>query len=397
MSMKLSLVVPRSPFLLNPAVFPPLGVMYLSAAMKNYIDVEVIDENLGMPGVEASGDIIGISFTTPQAPRAYELLDYYKVKGKKFIIAGGPHPTHMAEECFRRGFSNVVRRYGENHLYRIVMNSDQTLFNSIDEYPFPDRDCLPIHKYFYAIDGVPATVIMTSRGCPYDCSFCARIDKRCERNSIQHTIDEIYSVREKYGFEAFMIFDDLFAAPGERLRVLAETFENQKMKFRCFGRTNLMDDWVAEHLAKMGVVEVGLGVESGSDKVLRSVSKQTTRKLNTEAVRVLKRHGIRSKAFLIVGLPGEDHATVEETMSWIEEAKPDDIDVSIFQAMPGSKIYEDPRKFGITLDPTFDWGNLWYKGTPGLYSTNCRTESLSRREIEDYRDKIESTYKVWRP
>ena len=101
--------------------------------------------------------------------------------------------------------------------------------------------------------------------------------------------------------------------------------------------------------------------------------------------------GIRAKAFLIVGLPGETERTVVETIGWVEEAKPYDVDVSIFQPLPGSPIFSNPEDWGVMFSYN---GNLgWYKGMPGLYGTTCRTEGLTSDEIVAWRDLLEVKFK----
>ena len=119
--------------------------------------------------------------------------------------------------------------------------------------------------------------------------------------------------------------------------------------------------------------------------------KGTTRAQNTKAVKTLHSHGIRAKAFLIVGLPGETRNTVCDTADWIEEAGPDDIDISIFQPLPGSRIFADPKAWDIEF--TYNGKAQWYKGTPGQYVSNVSTKELSADAIVAYRDILEQAYK----
>jgi len=381
----ITLIFPSSPFLLNQAVFPPLGIMYLSAYLKHYgLNVQCLDIGIGHTPDMAEADTIGISVTTPQRLEAFELAKYYRKQGRR-TIAGGPHATHMADECLANGFDTVIGGRGEKPLLELLMNivgSDWTVF--------PDRDALPIHDYHYAINGVPATPIMTSWSCPYHCSFCAKIDDKFQMKPAEDTVMEIEDIHDRYGFEAFMIFDDVFIASKGRLREI-DGMVGGKYLFRCFARSNLIDDETCKLLNRLGVVEVGIGIESGSDKILKKNMKGTTRAQNTKAVKMLHSHGIRAKAFLIIGLPGEDHGTVGDTISWIEEAQPDDIDASVFQPLPGSDIFKDPDKWDIEF--TYDGKPQWYKGTPGQYVSNVSTEKLTANDIVQYRDIIEREYK----
>ena len=383
----ITLVFPSSPFLIDQAVFPPLGIMYLSAHLKRLgFRVQCLDMGLGHEPGMAEAHLVGVSFTTPQRWQAYELANYYR--GTHRLIAGGPHPTHMPGEARTHGFDIVVQGYGEAPLASILGTHDSRGF---EWDACPDRDALPLHDYPYEIGGRRATPVMTARGCPYDCAFCAKIDRKCHVRSANQAVAEFFHIRDRYGISAFMIFDDVFTFNKGRTRVIAEAVEKEDFLFRCFGRADLMDKENCDLLARMGMVEIGLGVESGSDAVLKKNRKGTTRAMNTEAVRNLKRAGIRAKAFLIVGLPGETEATIQETIGWIEEARPDDLDASVFQLLPGSRIFSDPARWGVKFE--YNEKPQWYKGKPGQYFTNVSTEGLSSDKAIFWRDEIERRYK----
>jgi anaerobic magnesium-protoporphyrin IX monomethyl ester cyclase len=393
----ISLVFPSSPFLENPIMFPPLGIMYLSAYLKIWgLNAQCLDMALGHTADMAEADIIGLSFTTPQRDEAYKLAKYYKSIGKT-VIAGGPHPTHMKKECLENGIDKVLKGYGEIPLVQYLMGKsfqDDYLYG-IDSRglfcPFPDRDALPIKAYYQEIENRPATPIIASRGCCYSCSFCSKISKKFYVQNAERTILELEHLENKYGFRAFSIYDDTIAIDRQRLKVMAERLKDHDYKFRCFCRADLLgNDDICRDLAIMGVTDVGIGVESGSNEILKLNMKRSTRVVNTLAVKNLQRYGIRAKAFLIVGLPGETRKTVQETEEWIEYVKPDDIAVSVFQPLPGSDIFRNPEKWGIE----FEYGttSMWYRGKPGEYQPTMRTKELSTQDIIELRDSMERKY-----
>lgn len=370
-------------------VFPPLGILYLASYLKRYgLRVQCLDMGLGNKLYRIKSNNVGVSFTSPQKAQAFEIAKKLRSKGKR-LIAGGPHPTHAPDEC-KRYFDAVIRGYGEWGLMNQLTGMSHPPPDTINSYPFPDRDALPIRDYSYEIDGVSATVLMSSRGCPYNCAFCARVANYFEMQSGERTFHEIIHVNQTYGFRAFMFYDDCFIVSKKRLAWLSEMLKPLKFKFRSFVNSVLIDEDICELMKDMGMVECGIGVESGSDEVLKRNRKTGTREVNTRAVELLHKFGIRAKAFLIVGLPGETKETVDQTESWIKEAKPDDIDISVFQALPGSSIYNDPEAFGIRLDES-DVG--WYKGTPGKYKASASTLFLTKEEITEIRDQLESAYK----
>jgi radical SAM superfamily enzyme YgiQ (UPF0313 family) len=402
----ITLIHPKSPFLITDAVFPPLGIMYLASHLKwEGYDVQCLDMGIGHKPEEAKSDLIGISFTTSQRGEAYKLVKHYKsIWGfKPFLIAGGPHATHKPMECLRNGFDLVIKNEADFHLPSVMptlLETPHFMKNSVftplpigdlDAMPYPDRDALPIKDYKYYIDGELATTIMTSRGCPFSCSFCAKLPNEFRQQSGLRTLSEILYLNDKYGYKAFMIFDDVFVADRKRLYEISSRLKDAGLIFRCFGRSNLLTVEACTMLKDMGTVEVGIGIESGSTKILTRNMKRTTTELNSMAIENLRNVGIRSKAFIIVGLPGETEETVEETRSWLRENKPDDVDVSIFQPLPGSAIFDEPHKWGIKFD--YESSPSWYKGKPGEYKTTVETEGLSSERITYLRDELEHEFK----
>ena len=357
----ITLIFPGSPFLLNQTMFPPLGILYLSAFMKRYgLDVQCLDMALGHTPDMALSDIIGLSFTTPQREDAFKLAEYYKAEGRT-VVAGGPHPTHMPDECFKHGIDRVFRGYGEQELTEWMLGWEGnfphdgqgckgpyiTDADIPDFLPFPDREALPIKKYYQEIEGRPSTPLIASRGCPYGCSFCSKVSPHFSMHSAEYALSEINALYDIYGFEAFSIYDDTIAVDKKRLHTMASVLSHRDFLFRCFCRADLLnDESVCRDLAMMGVVDVGIGVESGSDYILKLNMKGTKVDVNTRAIKNLQKYGIGAKAFLIVGLPGETAETVKETARWIEDAKPDDVAVSVFQPLPGSDIFNNPKRWG---------------------------------------------------
>jgi len=399
---EITLIHPGSPFLIDQKTFPPLGIMYLSSMVKKFhFSVECRDVGLDQTINNIESNIVGISFTTAQKDEAFEIAR--NLKGKT-LIAGGAHPSHDPTSCIKKGFQFVIKGEADYQLpildtqllRKRVTKFPDNIIKSVDPVdiniiPFPDRDVLPIKDYKYLINGEPATTIMTSRSCPFSCSFCSKISSSFRMQSAYRTVNEIRDINHKYGFKAFMIFDDVFIADIDRLREIVWLLKGKDFIFRCFGRATMLTEEVCDLLQQMNVVEVGVGVESGSEEVLKKNMKRTSVEQNTRAINNLRNYGIRSKAFMIIGLPGESHKTIDESRKWIEATKPDDIDFSILQILPGSDIYKNPRKYDLYSERTHT--PLWYKGTPGQYVSSSHTKELSADELIAIRDQFENQYK----
>lgn len=146
-------------------------------------------------------------------------------------------------------------------------------------------------------------------------------------------------------------------------------------------------------MKEAGCVEVGCGVESGSQRILDSIHKGTTVEQNTEARKVCRDLDIRFKAFTILGLPGENDESVNQTREWLRKNEPDDFDVTIFMPYPGSPIWENPENYDIQFDKDAIkkgfYDETFYKGPP---KSLVRTSMLSAEDIVRLRDEIEDEF-----
>jgi len=388
--------------LIDPLVFPPLGILYLSSVLKQRgYEVEVIDLGGGGKLPDIRADIIGITSTNAQYQEALRIRDELKHRDpNSWVILGGPRATCDPDSCINDGFDQVVVGEGEGAIVRIAEGCLYRIMREppiedLNEIPFPDRDAINIHRYHYSLDGMPATNIISSRGCPYACAFCCKTWGRGFRlRSSENVLQEARLLKDKYHFEGLQFYDDEMLLNRKRDLEIFRGLRDLGMIFRCFTRANLVDDKMARAMSRCGCREVLIGVESGSDRILDSIRKGTTRELNKRAIGLLRGYGIRVKAAFIVGLPGESWDTIKETESFIEECQADEYDFSILQVFPLSAIYENPSAF----DVKFERGSgSFFKGKPGHYSeiSPISTSHMTFEEIVSARDELERKYKKW--
>lgn len=407
--MKVALIVPLSPFLFKPLTFPPLGPLYISAYLKAHgyeVSVYVDSEPHATKRLEAfrkvaEADIIGITGTTPQLKEMDGWA--YLVKSKfrnKTLVAGGPHASCDPKSCLEAGFNYVVIGDGEQAFLEILKHGSPSPivsapFKDLDSLPFPDREAIDIKRYKYKIDGLEATSMITTRGCPFQCAFCCHWPgyRMVRFRSPEKVVEEVNHVRTNYGYEAFMFWDDEFNLNRKRTFKLCEALKPLNIKFRCFIRADLFDRKLGEAMEGAGCVEVGCGVESGSQRILNNIHKGTTVHQNSEARRICKELDIRFKAFLILGLPGENLESVNATREWVRRNEPDDFDVTIFTPYPGSPIWEKPELYNIRFNKDAMRENFYsqsfYKGPPKSWVS---TKSLSANELVRHRDQIEDEF-----
>jgi radical SAM superfamily enzyme YgiQ (UPF0313 family) len=209
--------------------------------------------------------------------------------------------------------------------------------------------------------------------------------------SAEKVVEEVWHVRDQYGYKGIMFFDDIFAINKERLCKIRDGLKGSGMTLRGLGRANLLTQEVCGILREMNFVEIGVGIESCANSVLSMNMKGTTKEVNTKAITNLRKAGLRVKVFIIIGLPGETEETVEETRQWLAEMRPDDVDINLFQPLPGTEIFNHPGRWGISFD--YEHSPNWYKGIPGGYTTTVSSRELSSQRRVALRNALEQEFK----
>lgn len=407
--MKILLINPPSPFLLDERVFPPLGLLYVAASLeKAGYKVHLFDlagvgrwiDSVRDAVSREDFDAYGLTSTTPQFPRALSILQEIKsIRPDSHVIIGGPHSTVQPESCLM--FDKVVIGDGETGILKAINGDDSRiipteLVKNLDGIPFPARHLIDMKSYRYELAGLMATSVITQRGCPFGCAICCGrnlpVYRRPRYRSVENVTAELKHLMDTYSYQAFMFYDDEFNLNRSRTLKLCKALKALDIRFRCFLRADLFTDEIAEAMANAGCYEVCVGVESGSQRVLDIIHKGTKVEQNSQARWLAKKYGLRFKAFTIVGLPGEDYKSAMETKKWLLENRPDEFDVTVFQPYPGSAIYFHPNEYPIHFDVSsldFAREKTFFKGVPGEYRSFVRTASLTAEEIVRLRDDIE--------
>lgn len=371
--MKTLLISQRDPFLDSDRVMPPLGVMSIKGALDIVKAPCEIENDFKFDGRYTDIGMFGVSCMTPEYPSARQLLKYIKeTYPESHCVIGGPH----------------TRFYSVDDPWDEVFVGD---FVTTEILPYRDPEFL--QQYCFPIRGHRATTIMTAKGCPMNCAFCEDAGSEVVLHSPRFIGKQIEQCKEA-GFEAIMFFDDIFAMNEKRVRELTEEIRKHKIVYRCFGHAKTMTPKMADMLAESGCIEIGVGVESGSQKILDTINKKTTVEQNKRFVEICNARDIRVKAFMITGLPGEDEKTLQESeqfLQYLTQTGFNDFDMTLFYPYRGTHIRENLDKYDIQLLDKETLGV--YKGKDGTSDAIVRTTALTTEELQEAQRHLLTTYK----
>jgi radical SAM superfamily enzyme YgiQ (UPF0313 family) len=355
----------------------PLGLLYLATVLKARGHEPVIfDESVEDGGGEAAiertrPDLVGITVPTPLAGRAAGIASHAKEKGFRVVI-GGPHVS-----AFPRSVLDVipadiaVAGEGEDTLpeiadgvaleeirgiaYRsgdqVLETASRDLQMNLDSIPIPDRSLVNLELYRGDVEyGIPLERgerifrLIASRGCKFECTFCARHTTfgRIPRfRSAGNVLEEIGLCIRQYGARKLIFMDDTFTADEAFVQELCEGIMREKMDVRwgCITRVDVPAS-LMELMRKAGCILLEMGVESGSERVLKSIKKGISVPQAVKAFKTAHALGIKTKVFFIVGFPGETEEDLEESIKAAKAIGADYLWAAMYTPLPGSDLYE---------------------------------------------------------
>jgi anaerobic magnesium-protoporphyrin IX monomethyl ester cyclase len=453
------LIIPPSIFLLDERVFMSLGILKVASVLEQKgVTVEVLDLSGVKNFLEVVRDylvshpeikVFGITTTTPQLPAVTQII--VAIRKHRFavkIILGGPHVTlvnaaykkevalgHVgrattAMHQMEMACDVLVAGDGEEAICLALQIDSPKLIDADDkkselflssarlnELPLPARHLVDVTSYHYNIDGVSALSLIAQLGCPFACGFCGGREsatfRKIRTRTSESIVAEMVHLYRTYGVKGFMLYDDELNVNKqvvELMRLIAKTQKDLDVawKLRGFIKAELFTDEQAIAMFYAGFRWILTGFESGSPEILRAINKGATREDNTRCVDIARRHGLKVKALMSVGHPGENEDTIGDTRNWLLEVKPDDFDLSVITAYPGTPYYDQaiphPTQKGIWIYTYPKTGTRlyqieidytttadYYKGDPnGGYKSYVFTDHLSTERLVELRSSVEA-------
>jgi len=455
MTRSICLIIPPSVFLLDERVFMSLGILRIAAVLENagYL-VDVLE----LSGVENYEEVVrdyanttsiqtfGLTATTPQIPAAGKIQIVLRSQlPHARIILGGPHTTlvHSAHknEC-KRGVigraTEALQQLQQQYDILVAGDGELAIFDALCEYPpkivdgdnpqskifltnsllndlpFPARHLVDVASYHYTIDDVPALSMIAQLGCPFGCGFCGGRSspslRRIRTRTSENVVQEMVHLFEQYGTRGFMLYDDeLNVNPKivELMTLISQAQQNLGVEFRLRGfiKAELFTDEQAEAMYQAGFRWLLIGFESGAERILTNIQKKASLEDNTRCMEIARRHGLKVKALMSVGHPGETEQTIKDTRDWLRLVQPNDFDTTVITTYPGTPYFDEAEETspGIwtytyhktgdrlhSVEVNYNETAEYYKGIPGEYTSYVYTDSLTAEDLVRLRDWLEA-------
>jgi anaerobic magnesium-protoporphyrin IX monomethyl ester cyclase len=298
---------------------------------------------------------------------AFKMIDMAKGRGCVVILCGADATDHYSE-YFAHGADFCILGEGEETLLellndllagrepsRVIGVASRTTMpltrrpdiTDLDKLPFPAWDLVDVEKYrsiWMQHHGFFSMNMVTTRGCPYHCNWCAKPiwGQRYNSRSPENVVAEMKWLKESFAPDHIWFADDILGLKPhwiERFALLLNE-ANAVIPFKCLQRADLVNEKTAAALASAGCKTVWLGAESGSQKILDAMDKGDQVQDIYRAAKLLRENGIEVGFFLQFGYPGETWDDVQKTLKMVRECMPDDIGISVSYPLPGTNFYE---------------------------------------------------------
>jgi len=359
---------------------PLLGIAFLSSYLKKFgFDVDLLD-HMNLPASESikilnKYDIVGFASYITNYKAILEVARKLK-REDNIILVGGPHATLFPEDFNDDYIDYVITGEGENVLRellvsikgrkeitdipgmgykkggRFIYNNFARPVENLEVIGPPDVMKYDLSRYYppVHIRGRKVIHTLTSRGCPYKCTFCAASEimgRRIRYRGLQSVFDELQSYFDQ-GYDSIMFYDDVFTLNKKRVFSICEEFikRNLKMKWCCFTRTRGLTSELCTAMKEAGCYLITFGCESSHDKTLKLLKKDLTHEQNVRGIELTHNAGILAFSSFMIGLPGETKEDILTTIKFAAGSKLDFAIFPIFEPFKGTPIYEVCKEMG---------------------------------------------------
>ena len=359
------------PYLRRPEAQLPMGILMLAAMIQRDGRYSVMVKNYSSAKPWEAIDlpearIYGITITSMEIPLALMFARMIKEQYPKAkIIVGGPGT--LTSDLLQSPCIDMVIKgeadYEIKHIFNMLI-SDLPIREyqckppqDLNALPCPARELIDgpmggdVFAYNKRYSGDQSTVILSSRGCPFNCAFCAApaLTSTVRYRSVDSVIGEMRYVVSKYGIRQFRFSDDLFTANKQRVLDMCKEIKWLDVAWRVSARVNPLDYDMLVAMKEAGCKELSFGIESFDDDVLSLLSKRATAKDNIRALHLCDEVGIGARMLLMVGTPGQTPETIRLNKFYISRVPHTIVSCTSFVPIPGSDVWYNPDKYGVEI------------------------------------------------
>ncbi len=318
-------------------------------------------------------DLVGISIWTTYAASAFKVAQLCKKAAPSIkVVMGGPHANAKDDEILKicPDVDFVIRGPGEKPLLELARalrspNQAHTAIpglsfrsnsqiqrnaissNDVNNNTYPDRSILLNENQYNSED---MGLIMSSTGCPFDCSYCATHTRHVDYRPIENVIGEIEEVKEKYHTIHFTIKDDSFTVNKKRVAGFCQSLmdRNLKISWDCNTRVGLVNQPLLLMMKRAGCNGIKVGIESGSERILRLMNKQITLEQIRQTARLFRETKIYWTGYFMIGVPSQTPDEMLKTLNFMRQIRPDFASISIYEPFPGTDMFQLGLEKGLT-------------------------------------------------
>jgi radical SAM superfamily enzyme YgiQ (UPF0313 family) len=359
-------------------LYPSLGILTLSAWLRAHgVRVEVTDLTFARDAHPVTRHLrrfrphlVGVHTKTLTMPRALEIAARARADGVT-VLAGGPDAATRPDRYLDEGFDAVVPGEGEATLVdaatrvrdgaplegcpgtivrahgRTERGPPRPFLRNLDELPLPAWDLIDMEEYLSSWQqhtGERRAAVLTSRGCPFDCSWCSKptFGRTYRQQSVARVLAELRALHDRYRVDYVRFCDDVFGIDRRWLEELLNRLisDGPDVRFECLARVDLLRTDLLERMKRAGLQRVYLGVESGSQKMLDAMSRGTRLAQIERVAASLRAQQVRQFWFLMLGYPGETLEDIDATLELFRRFSPEEYSVSIAVPVPGTRFYD---------------------------------------------------------
>lgn len=404
-------------------IAPPLGIAYMAGVLQeNNIDVEILDasaEDMDFKDVEKEllkrkPNLVALTALTPTIGRALETAQVVKeTLPDSIVVMGGYHPTfNFIETLEDENVDIVIRGEGEyimlnlvqalenqsslhdvkgivfedKNSKEIVVNPEAPLIQDLDELPFPALNLLPMKKYRLLDMDTHMTTMITTRGCPMQCSFCssaAMHGKKIRERSVENIVDEIEYLKTNYDIDTIAFMDDTFTLKKRKVMAICDEIlkRNIEIMWGCTSRVDTLDEKLLKKMKEAGCITIFIGVESADQQQLDNMCKNTTIAKIENAFKIAHKLKIRTIASVALGMPGDTKEIMNKTVKFVHKLKPNYAIYSLATPYPGTKFYKEA--FEKNLIKIKDWSKYTLI-TPILETIDCSLNDMRKIQAKAF-------------